>query len=58
MSCLLGVSLLSQLKTGFLPLAIKVGRFKMIEEEKRLFKLRNLGEVESEFYFLFVPYKL
>lgn len=45
-------SLVAQLRSGILPLAIEVGRFKNIPEENRICEMCELDEVESESHFL------
>lgn len=45
-------SLITQMRSGILPLALEAGRFKNIPEEQRLAGLCDLGEVESESHFL------
>ena len=46
-------SLCAQLRSGTLPLAIEVGRYKGIPEEQRLCVLCDLNVVEDEYHFLF-----
>lgn len=46
-------SLCAQLRTGSLPLAIEVGRYKGIPEEERLCVFCDLGVVKDEFHFIF-----
>ena len=45
-------SLCAQLRAGTLPLAIEVGRFKGIPEERRLCEFCDLHVVEDEFHFI------
>lgn len=45
-------SLMAQLRTGILPLAIETGRFTQTPEEDRLCRLCELGEIESETHFV------
>ncbi len=45
-------SLVAQLWTGTLPLAIKTGRCNNILVENRLCEMCDLNDVESEFHFL------
>ncbi len=45
-------SLIAQLRTGILPLALEVGRFKNIQEDNRLCELCELGETENESHFV------
>lgn len=49
-------SLITQMRTGILPLALEVGRFKTIPEEQRLTGLCDLGEVESNLIFFSRPF--
>lgn len=46
-------SLCAQLRTGSLPLAIEVGRYKGIPEEEGLCVFCDLGVVKDEFHFIF-----
>ena len=43
----------AQLRSGTLPLAIEVGRFRGLPEEERLCLLCDLGVIEDEFHFIF-----
>lgn len=45
-------SVAAQLRTGIIPLALKVDRYKNIQEDGRLCELCELGEVENESNFL------
>ncbi len=45
-------SLVAQLRTGILPLAIETGRFNNILEDNRLCEMCDLNDVESESHFL------
>ena len=45
-------SLVAQLRTGILPLALETGRFTQTPEEDRLCRLCELGEVENETHFV------
>ena len=45
-------SLVAQLRSGILPLAIEVGRLKNVPEENRICEMCELDEVEGEFNFL------
>lgn len=45
-------SLIAQLRTGILPLALETGRFTQTSEEDRLCGLCELGEVENEIHFV------
>ncbi len=47
-------SLIAQLRTGILPLALEVGRFKNIQEDNRLSELRELGETSH--FLLYCPF--
>lgn len=50
-------SLCAQWRTGTLPLAVEVGRFKGIPEENRICTMCDLGLVEHEFHFvLYCPF--
>lgn len=44
-------SLVAQLRIGFLPLAVEVGRFENIQEKNRMCELRDLREVENEYFY-------
>ena len=46
-------SLCAQLRCGILPLAIEVGRFTAVLEEKRLCSLCDLQDIENEYHFMF-----
>ena len=45
-------SLIAQLRSGILPLAIEVGRFQGIPEENRLCEMCDLLQIETESHFL------
>ena len=46
-------SLLSQLKTGILPLKIETDRYQGVKPENRLCKICNLNQPEDEIHFIF-----